>query len=305
MCQMDNIPEWLLRPSQKIDEVKNTRLNFLRRTILHFGRVFSNEIYLAQQAQLSGFLQRIDPRAKLLIILGFILFTNFTHNWLVLFLLFFISLGYAFLSKLNIRTFLVRVWGYIPLVVLLFSLPGMFNLFSPGRAILTVIAAQPSGLFHNGLSLTTTGVAVVGKLFVRSGITLGFAYLLIMTTPWLEISHALSRFKFLRGFVQIIDMCYRYLFLLAILAVQMIEARFLRSVGHISHRDNRRYLGHSLALLFIKAGFLSEEIYAAMRLRGYSNKFVSIKILKFSIADSVFLINNGIILFVLLFLNRI
>lgn len=179
------------------------------------------------------------------------------------------------------------------------------KLFTTGTPSVVLIAAKPSGVFANGLYITGNGVAIVAKLVVRSGVSLGFAYLLIITTPWSQISHALSQLRVFRGFVLIIDMCYRYLFLLAVLAIQMTEARFLRSVGTISHRDNRRYLGHSLALLFIKASFWSEEIYAAMRIRGYTNRFVSIKTLQFSLADSIFLLNNGIILLVLLFLSRI
>ncbi len=305
MCQMENIPQWLFNPPEKIATEKRQRLNFLRRTITHLSKIFSNEIYLAEQASLPGLLQKIDPRAKLVSLLGLVVFSNFTSSWLVFFLLFFISLGYAKLSKLNLVIFLQRVWGYIPLVILLFSLPGIFNLFSPGTPLVVLIAAKSGGMFANGLYISVNGVAIVGKLVVRSGVSLGFAYLLIITTPWSQISHALSRFRIFRGFVLIIDMCYRYLFLLAVLAIQMTEARFLRSVGAISHRDNRRYLGHSLALLFIKASFWSEEIYAAMRLRGYTNRFVSIKTLRFSLADGVFLLNNGIILLVLLFLSRI
>lgn len=305
MCQIEDIPQWLFNPPEKVATLKKQRLNFLRRTITHLSKVFSNEIYLAEQASLPGLLQQIDPRAKLFTMLGFIIFSNFTSNWLVFFLLFFICLGYAKLSKLSIKCYLQRVWGYIPLFILLFSLPGVFNSFSPGVPLIVLITAKSGGMVANGLYITANGVSMVSKLVIRSGISLGFAYLLIVTTPWFEISHSLSRFRILRSFVLIVDMCYRYLFLLAVLAIQMIEARFLRSIGKISHHDNRRYLGHSLALLFIKASFWSEEIYAAMRLRGYTNRFISIKKMQFSLADGVFLLNNGIIFLVLLFLSRI
>lgn len=304
MCQFEQIPQWLLNPAQKITETKKNRLNFLRQTITHLGNVFSNEIYLAQQSKQAGFLQHIDPRAKLLTLMTFIILTNFTHNWLVFALLFSINLAYAYLSHLQLSTFIKRVWGYLPLVILIFSLPGIFNSLTPGTALLTLLPPH-SLVFDNGLTITITGIKLVGKLVVRSGINLGFAYLLIVTTPWAQISHALNKLKFLRGFILIIDMCYRYLFLLATLAIQMTEARFIRSIGYISHQENRRYLGHSMALLFIKSSHLSEEIYAAMRLRGFSNKFVSLKKLHFSANDVVFLINNLIIITILLFLNRI
>lgn len=304
MCQFEQIPSWLLNPAQKISETKKNRLNFLRQTITHLGNVFKNEIYLAEQSKLTGFLQKIDPRAKLMCLLALIIFTNFTHNWLVFALLFFINISYVYLSHLQLTTFLKRVWGYIPLVILIFSLPGILNSLTPGTALITLLPVN-SPYFTHGLSITTTGIKLVAKLVVRSGINLGFAYLLIVTTPWSAISQALNKLKFLRGFIVIIDMCYRYLFLLATQAIQMTEARFMRSIGYISHQENRRYLGHSMALLFIKSSYLSEEIYAAMRLRGFRNKFVSLHKFAFSLNDVVFIINNFIIITVLLFLNRI
>jgi energy-coupling factor transporter transmembrane protein EcfT len=85
----------------------------------------------------------------------------------------------------------------------------------------------------------------------------------------------------------------------------MNEARFLRTIGRLDHHENRRFIGHSMALLFIKSNYLATEIFAAMRARGFSHKIVSLKILKLGKIDYIFMINNGIILLILLAWSKI
>ena len=94
-------------------------------------------------------------------------------------------------------------------------------------------------------------------------------------------------------------MTYRYIFLLANIGLQMSEARFMRTVGHLSQRENRRFLGLSIAVLFIKSNYLATEIFTAMRCRGFRHKIVSLKTLKLSKLDYIFLINNLLILLIL------
>lgn len=305
MCQHDSIPSWLLKPAQNLPIKSSNRLNFLRKTIQHISAIFSNELYLSLEANKAGFLQQIDPRCKFIVLLSFILITNFAQSFGLLGILFIISCLYAKLSKILIWRLVKRVWLVIPLFLLICSIPALFNQVVVGKELVVVLTANPlRSIFPNGLYISDNGAQTVGLLFLRSGISLSFAYVLMVTTPWHDLTKGLSLLKVPVGFILILEMTYRYIFLLSNLALQMSEARFLRSIGKLSHRENRRFLGHAIALLFIKANYLATEIFSAMRLRGYTHKVVSLKTLRLRVTDWVFLVNNLLILIVLFILTR-
>lgn len=305
MCQHDSIPSWLLKPAQNLPIKSSNRLNFLRKTIQHISAIFSNELYLSLEANKAGFLQQIDPRCKFIVLLSFILITNFAQSFGLLGILFIISCLYAKLSKILIWRLVKRVWLVIPLFLLICSIPALFNQVVVGKELVVVLAANPlRSIFPNGLYISDNGAQTVGLLFLRSGISLSFAYVLMVTTPWHDLTKGLSLLKVPVGFILILEMTYRYIFLLSNLALQMSEARFLRSIGKLSHRENRRFLGHAIALLFIKANYLATEIFSAMRLRGYTHKVVSFKTLRLRVTDWIFLVNNLLILIVLFILTR-
>ena len=305
MCQHDSIPSWLLKPAQNLPIKSSNRLNFLRKTIQHISAIFSNELYLSLEANKAGFLQQIDPRCKFIVLLSFILITNFAQSFGLLGILFIISCLYAKLSKILIWRLVKRVWLVIPLFLLICSIPALFNQVVVGKELVVVLTANPlRSIFPNGLYISDNGAQTVGLLFLRSGISLSFAYVLMVTTPWHDLTKGLSLLKVPVSFILILEMTYRYIFLLSNLALQMSEARFLRSIGKLSHRENRRFLGHAIALLFIKANYLATEIFSAMRLRGYTHKVVSLKTLRLRVTDWIFLVNNLLILIVLFILTR-
>jgi energy-coupling factor transporter transmembrane protein EcfT len=95
-------------------------------------------------------------------------------------------------------------------------------------------------------------------------------------------------------------MAYRYLFVLANAAGDLMQARFLRTVGQLETGANRRFMGHSAAHLFLKSHFLSGEIYDAMCCRGFTGKPVSLTKGKVAAKDVFFLVSNVLILLILI-----
>lgn len=306
MCQAELIPSWLLQNERGLVNKTPQRLNFLRRSITHLSKIFSEEIYFNRTADRQGLLQAIDPRAKLILILIFILIINCSHTFTIPLVLFVITLIYAKLSHISLVQLSKRAWLIIPLFILICSLPALFNVLIPGKILLTIISANPkSQWFSHGLYISDNGLHSVMMMFIRSGCSLSLVYLLLTTTSWNDLTKGLSLLKAPTGFILILSMTYRYIFLLANCALQMNEARFLRTVGRLNHRENRRFIGHSMALLFIKSNYLATEIFAAMRARGFSHKIVSLKTLKLDKIDYIFMINNGIILLILLAWSKI
>lgn len=294
------LPGWLLEKNERgAPEPSPAKMHFIRKTMHHISEVFENELFCEKYAGLSLLLQRIDPRVKIIVFLTFMLLGSFVRSLAVLVFLAVIPLIYAKLSGLAMRDYARRVWRYLPVLVLLLSIPGASSLFVQGAPLF--YAVQPGGFgMENGLYFSLNGIGMAVRLMLRTGVSLSFGYLLLLTTRWSQITSALAAMHVPLLFISVLNMAYRYIFVMAAEAEGTMEARFLRTTGTLSTQDNRRFMGHSVAHLFLKSHFLSGEIYDAMCCRGFAGKPVSLQKLKTSGKDILFLINNGIIILILI-----
>jgi cobalt/nickel transport system permease protein len=121
-----------------------------------------------------------------------------------------------------------------------------------------------------------------------------------MTTRWSVIVASLRSIKLPAIFVGILSMTYRYIFVLVQVSQEMFEARYLRTVGKISNKDNRRFLSGRIALLFIKSSSISEEIYDAMLCRCYTGEIAGYGAFRISRNDFLWLANFVVIMLIVL-----
>lgn len=305
MCKAPILPDWLCKSESHDNSLKSpSKLAFLNKTISHLGNVFSQELLNTSSSNKTGFLQHIDPRCKLIVVLSFMLLINFSHSYITYFIVFIVSLLYSSLSKICISSMLKRVWFVIPLFILICSFPGFTNMFVSGHSIIILISPNDNrSWLQNGLYITDNGFYSVSKLVIRSGLAISLAYLLLATTKWNDLTISLVKFRFPKVVVEILDMAYRYIFMIAKIGLQISQARYLRSVGHLPIKENRRFIAHSLAILFIKTAFIANEVQSAMKLRGYKYP-VTLRELKINLADYIFIANNFIIIALTLFLAR-
>ncbi len=294
------LPDWLLEKCETVEtEHSPAKMHFIRKTMHHISEVFENEFFCEKYTRLPLLLQIIDPRVKIILFLAFLLLSSFAHSLAVLVALAAVPMIYAKLSGLEMKTYARRIWLYIPFLVLLLSLPGASSLFVQGTPLFYVIRPGGMGL-QNGLYFSPGGLEVALRLVLRAGISLSFGFLLLLTTRWSQITGALAAMHVPLLIVSILNMAYRYIFVMSAALGDMMEARFLRTAGSLTTQDNRRFMGHSAALLFLKSHFLSQEIYDAMCCRGFTGEPVGLQTMKITGKDILFLINNGIIILILI-----
>ncbi|MCX6384321.1 MAG: cobalt ECF transporter T component CbiQ [Actinobacteria bacterium] len=295
-----DIPAWLLEKNLYNDmEASASKTHFIRKTLKHISEVFENELFCEKFAGKPLFLQSIDPRVKLLTLIFYMVLSSFTSNIVVLLILAVIPLLYAKLSGLELKDYIRRSWLYIPVLVLVFSIPGVTSLFVKGSPLVTVLRPGVMGL-QSGLYFSMNGIEVALRIALRAGISLSFGFLLLLTTRWSKITSALALMHVPLLFISVLNMAYRYIFVISAMACDMMEARYLRTVGKLDTSDNRRFMGHSVAHMFIKSHYLSEEIYDAMRCRGFTGRPVSCDKFKVKGTDIFFIINNVIIVLILI-----
>lgn len=307
---LNEIPEWLLKSSyEKLDMgYKSNNSAFLKKTIGSIAKVLCSEFYSERIASQNKLLQRIDPRVKLCTFLFYLLLCSFSKSLLTFLFLACISFMYASISGIELKVFIKRVWLVIPLILLVMSIPAMTNIFIPGKPLFYFYKGLHVKLLFFTLPsdfyLSVQGVFSVIKTVMRVGVSVSFGYLLIVTTRWSDLVKGLSVLKVPMLVTAIFNMTYRYIYILSKTSLESMEARFLRTVGNISNKQNRNFIANRMSFLFVRSHYISDEIYDSMKGRGYFGKPVSLKPLKIKAGDIVWIINNALIALMIIFIGE-
>ncbi len=279
MPTMGSVPSWLQEktpaPMPQAAARRSSKRGFLEQTLQAITEVLKNEVFSEYLASRQGLLQGLDPRAKLVTILFLIGIVGLCHHIfsLVLFNLWFFWLAQS--SRVPLGTFAKRVW----IVVLLFTgivvFPTLFNVVRPGTPLLVLFHwSQPLQLGYwtipPELAITKEGVTAAVLLILRVGASVSLAVLLTLTTRWHTLLKALSVLRIPPVFLTVLEMTYRYIFLLLNTSSDMFMARRSRLVGRANSREERRFVTSAMGNLWSKTAALSEEVHSAMLARGYA-----------------------------------
>ena len=210
-------------------------------------------------ARRDGLLQRLDPRVKLGVVVGFIVVAVVVKSLAVLAGLFLLAVVLALASGIALARLAGQVWIGVIAFTGLIALPAVFLV--PGEAIATLPLV--------GWPVTLQGVRSAAFLIGRAETTATYALLLILSTPWPHLLKALRAYRLPVVVVVILGMTYRYVFVFLTTAAQMFEARRSRMVGRLSPREGRRLATATAGALLGKALDMSSEVHLAMISRGY------------------------------------
>lgn len=278
-----NLPEWMEERSASeitVNKWKKNRHDFLMKSIRRMKQALSEELLTERHASREGLLQRVEARFKIIGAILFIIVTGLIHNIPVLLGCWLLTIVLMRLSGLPVVALQKRIWGIIPLVTLLASVPAMFNIIIDGTPLLMIYHA-PYPTTWLGIDIPASiyisrqGVRAALFLFLRVGLSLSTGVLLVMTTPIARLLKSLQVIGLPSLLVMVIEMSYRYLVLLLNLSIEMFEARRLRTVGDLSMTSRRAQVGSSIAALFARSMDLADEVYLAMTARGYTGQAVS------------------------------
>ena len=234
-------------------------MNFLERTLAGFINAMEHALRAEALAKARGLLQRLDPRIKVIGILGLIIAAATSHKLWVIGAVFLVALSLAVSSRVSPLLLAKRVWIPVLLFTGIIALPAPFVI--PGR----VVWRLP------GLSwpLTAQGLMSAQYLVARVETAATLSVLLILSTPWTHVLKALRVLRVPVVLVVILGMAYRYIFLLLESARDMLESRRSRMVGELKGSDRRRLAASSVGVLMSKTLQLSGDVYSAMLARGF------------------------------------
>ncbi len=234
-------------------------MNFVEHTLAGFLAAVEHALEAEDLARAKGILQRLDPRVKVVGILGLIVAAATARKLWVIGAEFAIALLLAAASRVSPLLLGKRVW--IPLLMFtgIIALPAPFVI--PGR----VVGRLP-GL---GWPVTAQGLLSACYLVSRVETAATLSVLLILSTSWTHVLKALRVLRVPVVIVVILGMAYRYIFLLLESARDMLESRRSRMVGELKGSDRRRLAAASVGVLMSKTLQLSGDVYGAMQARGF------------------------------------
>lgn len=214
----------------------------------------------------SSLVHRLDPRLKLLAAVAYVLAVTSTPpgGWLALAALAGLALAAVLLAGIPLVEALKRSSIALPFAgIVAISLP----LTQAGQ----VVWSWPLGGLR--LTITDAGLSLFATVVVKSWLSVLVSGLLVATTRFTDLVHALRALRLPAMLVTTISFMVRYLFVLVEEAMRLLTARAARSAGRGGSLIWRtRVLGGMIGSLFIRSYERSERIYAAMLSRGFAGE---------------------------------
>jgi len=219
-------------------------------------------------------IHRLDPRAKTLATLGFILivvsFPKYDVAPLIPLALY--PLAFMILGQIPPGVILKRTLAVSPFAVLV----GIFNPLFDTEPMVRIAGLSISG-----------GWVSFASILVRFVLTISAALALVATTSFPRICQGLDALKVPRAFIVQMLFLYRYLFVLVEEALRLRRARDLRRFGR--RRGLRPRVAASLiGVLFLRTYERAERVYLAMCARGFDGHVRLARRLRFGWRDAAF-----------------
>ena len=244
---------------------KRRKGSFVEKTLTGGSSLLRDAMFGDDLAHRNGLLQRIDPRAKIVALIGLLVVAALLHNIESLAAMYAGALAIAAASRLPIGFFVKRVWLFIPVFTLIVVAPATLSVVTSGHVVLELWSwnGSPQGI-------TSQGLQSAGLIVSRVAVSISLVVLLTLTTPWTRLLADLRSLRVPRIFILVIGMAYRYIFLLLGSVTDMYEARRSRTLGAQKHDASaRQFVTASAGALFGKASHLADEVHQAMVSRGY------------------------------------
>lgn len=235
-----------------------------------------NHSYIDKYSELDSFVQKLDPRVKIVGFIGTMLFIIFTRpDSLDSFLLYAILLSSLIVaSKLPLKFVLLRSLTIVPFVVMI----ALFIPFMEERRI-------------NGV----TNLVFFRSILIKSYLCMLCTILLTSTTKFDLFLKALEKLKVPSVIVMILSFMYRYIFVVVDELMGMKMAKNARTIGGSSW-FHLKALSNMVGVLFLRSYEKGESVYMAMCARGFKGEIKTLDQLRVTGLDVAFLFFVGSIL---------
>ncbi len=276
MCESDIAP--VVNPRRR-------KRSLARRTADSIGHAVAEVLDNEDLATRPGLLQQLDPRVKLVSLVGFAVTASLVHSIWVLGGLVGVTLLLAASSRVSVGSFVRKVWASAGLFAVLIAAPAATRFITPGPALVEL----------GPLTLTVPGVLGALTLVLRVVASAGFALLIVWTTRWTDLLSALTALKMPDVIVATFAMTQKQIVSLLHTVEQIHLARESRTLGLGTASENRVWVVGRMAFVVQKSIKTADDVYDAMLSRGYSGAMHSISRLAMAARDWAWLVAGVVV----------
>jgi energy-coupling factor transporter transmembrane protein EcfT len=256
---MTPLPDWLTSESSTpFPPSRRKRGRWLEKTQRAAAEFFHADLFSEEFARKKGLLQKLGARSKIVAAASLFVLTSFLRGPLALAFVLAGILFLAMLSRIPLKDLTLRKGPIVLWTGLLPALPAMFSFVSPGESLVA------------SLGITRPGFATALLLFLRVAASAGIGFLLILTTSWQDLLSGLRGLGLSRDIVEMLGMMGRYLALLVAGLEDRLWAKQSRTILPEKAREARGWIAAEIGMLWHHAAALGEDVFLAMKARGYS-----------------------------------
>jgi cobalt/nickel transport system permease protein len=237
---------------------------------MNFDEEYYNIGLLDRLSYQNTFVHRLDPRVKLIATLLF-LFTviSFSKYEIIALLPFFLY------------PMLLLTLGEIPLLFILKKVM-LVSPFAIFVGIFNPLLDTSQVVLMQGLTISAGWLSFF-SIIIKFFLTVSTALLLVATTSFPGVCHALRQLGVPSLFVAQLLFLYRYIFVLMEETMRIVRARDMRSYGR--RGTGIRVFVRLVGVLFLRSVERAERVYYAMLSRGFQGDMPTLKRFRFTTND--------------------
>jgi cobalt/nickel transport system permease protein len=234
-----------------------------------------------------GYIERIDPRARIVVAVLFSLMAAEVRSYTALGIALAAALSASVFSGFSAATVARRL---LPLNALMFLLAILLPFSMPGKPVAMI---GPLCFSQEGLLLAAR-IAIKGNAIVLA------ILVLIGTMEVNTLGHALSHLRVPAGLSHLFLFTVRYLDVLHREYLRLRWAMKVRCFHPRMDRHTYRSYGNLLGMLLVRGYDRSERILAAMKCRGFQGRFYLLDHFSFQARDVIFCSVSVLVCFIML-----
>ena len=224
-----------------------------------------------------SFIQRLDPRVKIVVVLFFSVVVAVSSRFVVLISALALGVCVVWVVRVPIKELICRLVPVNTLIIFLwFFLPFTFEgdpLFSVGPLV-----------------GTREGVLYAVQISIKSNAIMAVLITLVASTSIFTLGHAMHELRIPKKIVHLFFFTYRYIHVIHQEYMRLVTAVKVRGFRPGTNMHTYRTLAYLVGMLLIRSYDRAERVHNAMRCRGFRGKLYSLSQLSLNGTDVISLI---------------
>jgi len=249
----------------------------LEKTLRDLSLFFARSMFREETARRAGILQRVDPRARLLATLVFLVSVSLSRSIPALVVHAALPLMAIALSRIRPTEFLGAGFLVAVAFTLLMAVPATLNVFFDGTVIVPLVDRGRDwryGPFFLPavIGITREGLLTAATFLLRALSSVAAVLWLTLSTRWADLLRALRFLRLPAIFLQVIGMTLRYTHALLRHSEEVHLGKRSRTVCRTPTSAQQAWAGSRIARSWERSLSLMEEVSIAMAARGFTGE---------------------------------